>query len=48
MNRSGFDAFETERADLPSVIEALEEFSAVYQPAADGQVPVFRRRHGKD
>ena len=48
MNRSGFDAFETERAELASVIDALEEFSAVYQPAADGRVPVFRRRHGKE
>ena len=48
MNRSGFDAFETERAELPSVIEALDEFSAFYQPAADGATPVFQRRHGKD
>ncbi|MEQ8557044.1 MAG: DUF934 domain-containing protein [Henriciella sp.] len=48
MNRSGFDAFETERADLPSIIDALEEFSAFYQPAADGATPVFQRRHGKD
>jgi uncharacterized protein (DUF934 family) len=48
MNRSGFDAFETDRAELPSVLDALEEFSAVYQPAADERVPVFRRRHGKD
>lgn len=48
MNRSGFDAFETERANLPSVLEALEEFSAFYQPAADGTTSVFARRHGKD
>ena len=48
MNRSGFDAFETDRAELSSVIEALKEFSAVYQPAADDRTPVFRRRHGKD
>lgn len=48
MNRSGFDAFETERAELPSIIEALEEFSAFYQPAADGSKSVFARRHGKD
>ncbi len=48
MNRSGFDAFETERADLPSVLEALEEYSAFYQPAADGNTSVFARRHGKD
>jgi len=48
MHRSGFDAFETERADLPSVLEALKAFSAFYQPAADGTVPVFARRHKKD
>ncbi|WP_084398178.1 DUF934 domain-containing protein [Henriciella aquimarina] len=48
MNRSGFDAFETERAELPSIIEALEEFSVFYQPAADGAKTVFARRHSKD
>lgn len=48
MNRSGFDAFETERAELPSVVEALEEFSAFYQPAAGESVSVFHRRHRKD
>ena len=48
MNRSGFDAFETERADLPSVVEALNEYSAFYQPGADGSVSVFARRHQKD
>ena len=48
MNRSGFDAFETERAELPSILQALKEFSAFYQPAADGAHPVFRRRHEKD
>ena len=47
MNRSGFDAFETERAELPSIVEALEEFSAFYQPAADGAKTIFERRHGK-
>ena len=45
MNRSGFDAYETARADLPSVLEALNEFRDAYQPAADGRVPVFRQRH---
>ncbi|WP_084417822.1 DUF934 domain-containing protein [Henriciella litoralis] len=48
MDRSGFDAFETDRAELPSVIEALEEYSAFYQPAADGNSSVFARRHRKD
>ena len=47
MNRSGFDAYETERAELPSVLEALNEYSAFYQPAADGARSVFARRHTK-
>lgn len=46
MNRSGFDAYETARADLPSVLEALTEFRDTYQPAADGRVSVFHARHG--
>ena len=46
MNRSGIDAYATARADLPSVLEALKEYSEVYQPGAGGQVPVFRKRHG--
>jgi uncharacterized protein (DUF934 family) len=45
MNRSGFDAYQTSRADLPNVVKALEEYSAYYQPAADGQTSVFSRRH---
>lgn len=44
MNRSGFDAYETRRAGLSEVLEALSEYSAVYQPAADGSVPVFVKR----
>ncbi|MEM7766561.1 MAG: DUF934 domain-containing protein [Pseudomonadota bacterium] len=44
MHRSGFDAFETERADLPNVLNALAEFSAFYQRAADGAQPVFAAR----
>ena len=47
MNRSGFDAYQTSRADLPNVVKALEEYSAFYQPAADGQETVFSRRHSK-
>ncbi|MEL6724314.1 MAG: DUF934 domain-containing protein [Pseudomonadota bacterium] len=47
MNRSGFDAYQTSRADLPNVVQALEEYSAFYQPAADGHVSVFSRRHTK-
>ena len=45
MNRSGFDAYETARADLSEVLDALNEFRDAYQPAADGRVPVFRQRH---
>lgn len=47
MHRSGFDAFETQRASLSDVLEALREYSAVYQPAADRAGAVFRQRHGK-
>ncbi|MEO0607739.1 MAG: DUF934 domain-containing protein [Pseudomonadota bacterium] len=47
MNRSGFDAYQTTRADLPNVVQALEEYSAFYQPAADGHKSVFARRHLK-
>nr|WP_070958591.1 DUF934 domain-containing protein [Hyphomonas sp. Mor2] len=45
MNRSGFDAYQTSRADLANVVKALEEYSAFYQPAADGHPSVFSRRH---
>lgn len=45
MHRSGFDAFETERADLPTLQAALNEFSAYYQPAADGARTIFAARH---
>lgn len=44
MNRSGFDAYETRRARVSEVLEALAEFSVVYQPAADASVPAFRQR----
>lgn len=44
MHRSGFDAYETARAGLSEVVEALSEYSVVYQPAADPSVPAFRRR----
>lgn len=45
MNRSGFDAFETSRADLPGIREALNEYSAFYQPAAGTAKSVFELRH---
>lgn len=44
MHRSGFDAYETSRAGLSDVVEALNEYSVVYQPAADSSVPAFRKR----
>ena len=47
MNRSGFDAYQTTRANLANVVQALKEYSAFYQPAADGQTSVFSRRHGQ-
>ncbi|MCR9271325.1 MAG: DUF934 domain-containing protein [Hyphomonadaceae bacterium] len=47
MNRSGFDAYQTARADLANVVQALKEYSAFYQPAADGHSSVFSRRHTK-
>ncbi len=47
MNRSGFDAFETARADLSDIVEALQEYADFYQPAADGNQSVFARRHEK-
>ena len=46
MMRSGFDAFELERADAAEAFaEAMKEFSNFYQPAADSEVGVFARRH---
>ena len=47
MHRSGFNAYETERADLSSVLEALTEHSEYYQPAAVSSTTVFQRRHAK-
>lgn len=47
MKRSGFDAFETRRADLAAVLDALSEFTAFYQSAADGARSVFAARHAQ-
>lgn len=44
MNRSGIDAYETRRAGLSKVQEALSEISVVYQPASDAAIPAFRKR----
>ena len=48
MHRSGFNAYETARADLSSVLDALTEYSNFYQPAAGTAETVFARRHAKD
>ena len=46
MLRSGFDAFELGRSDAADAFAAAcKEYSAFYQPAADGEVGVFARRH---
>lgn len=46
MHRSGFDAYETARATVSEVQEALAEYSEVYQPSATGPAAVFRKRTG--
>lgn len=44
--RSGFDAFQVpEGTDLARFAAALDRFSVVYQPAADGAAPVVTLRH---
>lgn len=44
MARCGFDAFDFRGNDIDSLEAALREFSFVYQAAADGAEPVWRRR----
>lgn len=47
MRRCGFDSFAPARPlDMAALERALERFAHVYQPAADGAVPVWRLRHG--
>ena len=47
MRRCGFDSFAPEAPIDPAVLAAaLARYPAVYQPAADGAVPVWKRRHG--
>ena len=47
MRRCGFDSFAPARPlDMAAVERALECFAHVYQPAADGGVPVWKLRHG--
>jgi uncharacterized protein (DUF934 family) len=43
--RAGFDSFEvTKEADAQAFKDAIRRYSVFYQPAADGQLPAFRRR----
>ena len=45
MRRCGFDAFEIAKdAPLETWRRALEAFSVVYQPAADGRAPIYSLR----
>ncbi|QDX26590.1 DUF934 domain-containing protein [Sphingomonas suaedae] len=47
MRRCGFDSFAPEAPVDEAVLAAsLARYDAVYQIAADGQVPVWKRRHG--
>ena len=47
MRRCGFDSFAPEAPVDAAVLEAsLARYEHVYQPAADGHVPVWKLRHG--
>lgn len=47
MKRCGFDSFAPEAPlDEAVVAASLARFEQVYQPAADGAVPVWKLRHG--
>ncbi len=47
MRRCGFDSFAPEAPiDIPTLRASLERYDYVYQGAADGAVPVWKRRHG--
>jgi uncharacterized protein (DUF934 family) len=47
MKRCGFDSFAPEAEIDPATLEAaLSRYDHVYHEAADGQVPVWKLRHG--
>lgn len=47
MRRCGFDSFAPEaEIDAEVLARALHRYDQVYQTAADGAVPVWKRRHG--
>ena len=48
MRRCGFDSFAPDKPLDPADAEAaLTRWDDVYQPAADGRVPIWAKRHGK-
>ncbi len=47
LRRCGFDSFAPEHPLDPAAVErALTRYDTVYQPAADGAVPIWALRHG--
>ena len=47
MRRCGFDSFAPEAPiDPHTLARSLDRYADHYQPAADGAVPIWRRRHG--
>lgn len=47
MRRCGFDSFAPDKPLDPADAEAaLSRWSEVYQPAADGRLPIWAKRHG--
>jgi uncharacterized protein (DUF934 family) len=45
MVRAGFNSFEVRKdADAAEFAKALQEFTVLYQPAADGRPPIFRAK----
>jgi len=47
MRRCGFDSFAPEAPiDAEVLAASLARYADVYQPAADGRTPVWKRRHG--
>jgi uncharacterized protein (DUF934 family) len=47
MKRCGIDSFAPESSlNQADVAAAFARYDEVYQPAADGRVPIWKRRHG--
>ena len=47
MRRCGFDSFAPEAPIDPHVLQrSFDRYADHYQPAADGAVPIWKRRHG--